>query len=212
MSAPIQSPSATAAAPPFDRSRAMSAVLAQNWWAIALRGAFAILFGVLTFLTPGVTITTLVILFSAYMTVDGVCAIVAGVKAAGRHERWGLLILEGVANIVTGLVALFLPALTVIVFVYLVAGWSIVSGLFMTVAAFKLDLDHGRWLLALAGIVSVVFGILLAIAPLAAAVVLTLWLGAYALVFGATLLMLSFKLRQRRADSSPTGGPAFAGR
>ncbi len=194
-----QSPSPLATRPKAD---AMSALLAQNWWAVALRGAFAILFGLLTFVMPGVTIATLVILFAAYMLVDGAFGIVAAIRAAQKHERWGLLVLEGVANILAGAVALLWPAITVLVFVYLVAIWSIVSGALMTVAAFRLNLDHGRWMLVVAGVFSIIFGVLLFIGPIAGAVVLTLYLGAYALVFGVMLLAVAFRLRQRQTTNS----------
>jgi uncharacterized membrane protein HdeD (DUF308 family) len=192
------------------RSAAMCRVLAQNWWAIALRGVFAVLFGVLTFVMPAVTIATLVILFAAYMLVDGVFAIVAGVKAAQRQERWGLLVLEGNVNILAGIVALLLPAITVLVFIYLVAFWSVLTGILMAVTGLRLPGDHGRWLLVLAGIVSVVFGVLIAIMPIAGAVVLTLWLGGYAVVFGAMLLALAVRLRTMR-ETRPAPPSATAG-
>jgi uncharacterized membrane protein HdeD (DUF308 family) len=186
------------------RNAALRRTLAQNWWAIALRGLFAVVFGLLTFVLPGITIATLVILFAAYMLVDGVFAIVAGVKAAQRHERWGSLVLEGVANILAGVVAILWPAITVLVFVYLVAFWSLVSGILMIMAAFKLTGEHGRWWMAIAGALSVGFGLLLAIMPIAGAVVLTLWLGVYAVVFGAMLLVASFRLRTMR-EANPAG-------
>jgi uncharacterized membrane protein HdeD (DUF308 family) len=190
--------------PPGDRFPAMRELLVRNWWALALRGAFAILFGILTFAMPGVTLATLVILFSAYMLVDGIFAIVAGVRAAQRHERWGTLILEGLANILAAAVAFLWPAITVLVFVYLIAGWSIVSGILLAAAAFRLE--HGRWLLALSGVMSVVFGVLLAVMPIAGAVVLTLWLGAYALIFGALLVGVAFRLKSQ-AGKAPLSGP-----
>jgi uncharacterized membrane protein HdeD (DUF308 family) len=180
------------------RDAALSSVLAQNWWAVALRGAFAILFGLLTFVMPGVTLATLVIVFAAYMFVDGIFAIVSGVRAAQRGGRWGLLILEGAANILAAVVALVWPVITVLVFVYLIAAWSIVSGAFMAVAAFRLHQTHGRWLMAIAGVFSIIFGVLVALSPIAGALVLTLWLGAYALVFGVMLVALGFKLRSHR--------------
>ncbi len=192
------------------KNQALCRTLAQNWWAIALRGAFAILFGLLTFVLPGITLATLVILFSAYMLADGVFAIVAAVKAAQSGERWGLLVLEGIANILAGVVAFLWPAITVLVFVYLVAFWSIVSGLLMVMAAFKLTGEHGRWWMGLAGALSVVFGILLAVMPIAGAVVLTLWLGVYAVVFGVMLLVASFRLRTMR-DASPPNLTSSAG-
>jgi uncharacterized membrane protein HdeD (DUF308 family) len=192
------------------RSEAMCALLAQNWWAVALRGVFAVLFGLIALFVPGATILSLVLFFSAYMLVDGIFGIVAAVRAARRGERWGLLILEGVLNIAVGAIAFLMPGLTVVAFVLLLAAWSLVSGGLMLGAAFRLSRYHGRWWLALGGIVSVVFGILLAIAPIIGAVVLTWWLAAYALMFGIALLVLAFKLRARKDDTPRTGAPVPA--
>jgi len=185
----------------FEMSEAMSAALARNWWLIALRGVLGILFGIVAFLVPGATILSLVLLFSAYMLVDGVFAIAAAVRAAQAHERWGWLLLEGLANIACGVIAFLLPGLTVLVFVLLIAAWALISGGFMLAAAFRLHIDHGRWWLALGGLISIVYGVLLVIAPMTGAVVLTWWLGAYALVFGIALLVLAFKLRGRAATA-----------
>src|SRR5918997_2160132 len=189
------------------RDEAMCALLAQNWWAVALRGVFAILFGLIALLVPGATILSLVLFFSAYMLVDGIFGIVAAVRAARQGERWGLLVLEGILNIAAGVIAFLMPGLTVIAFVLLLAAWSLVSGGLMLGAAFRLSREHGRWWLALGGIVSIVFGVLLAIAPIIGAVVLTWWLGAYALVFGAMLLGLAFKLRARKDDVARMTAP-----
>lgn len=189
------------------RMEAMSGVLAENWWAIALRGVFAILFGIIAFAAPGATILSLVLLFSAYMLVDGVFAIVAAVRAARQHERWGLLVLEGIANIAVGIIVFLWPGLTVVAFVLWMAVWSIISGALMVGAAFQLKGDHGRGWLAFGGIASIIFGILLAIAPLIGAIVLTWWLGAYAFVFGAALIALAFQLKARK-DEGPSVGSA----
>src|SRR6266852_3198327 len=178
-------------------SDSMSAALARNWWLIALRGALGILFGIVAFVVPGATILSLVLLFSAYMLVDGVFAIAAAIRAAQAHERWGLLVLEGVANIACGVIAFLLPGLTVLVFVLLIAAWALISGGFMLAAAFRLHIDHGRWWLVLGGLISIAYGIALVIAPMIGAVVLTWWLGAYAFMFGIALLVLAFKLRSR---------------
>jgi uncharacterized membrane protein HdeD (DUF308 family) len=189
------------------RMEAMSGVLAENWWAIALRGVLAILFGIIAFAAPGATILSLVLLFSAYMLVDGVFAIVAAVRAARRHERWGLLVLEGIANIAVGIIVFLWPGLTVVAFVLWMAVWSIISGALMVGASFQLKGDHGRGWLAVGGIVSIIYGILLAIAPLIGAIVLTWWLGAYAFVFGAALIALAFQLKARK-DQGPSVGTA----
>src|SRR4051795_1690191 len=170
----------------------MRAVLVANWWAVALRGAFAILFGLLALFVPGVTIGVLVLLYAAYMLADGALAIVAAARGASHHERWGLLLLEGVVDIVAGLVAFVWPAITVLVFVYLLAVWTVVTG------ALLLDAAHGRWWMMLGGILSIVWGVMLFVAPAAGTVVLTWWLGAYSLLFGILLLVLGFSLRSRR--------------
>ncbi|HZH53740.1 MAG TPA: HdeD family acid-resistance protein [Microvirga sp.] len=195
----------------FDRSRAMSALLAQNWWALALRGVFAILFALIAFFWPGATMLSMVLFFSAYMLVDGIFGIVAAVRAASRHQRWGLLVLEGIVDILAGVVAFIWPGLTVLFFVTLIAVWSLITGILMVVAAFKLNPDFGRGWLVFSGIVSVLFGVALLIAPLVGAVVLTWWIGAYALVFGIGLLMLAFKLKGRKDDvTTGTAAPRGA--
>lgn len=183
----------------------MSALLARNWWAIALRGAFAILFGLAAVIIPFTTIASLVLLFAAYMLVDGVFAIVAGVRAAARHERWGLLILEGIVDLVAGGAALVVPGLTLLVIVSLLGIWSVVTGGLMLAAAWRLHGGYGRWLLALSGLVSIGWGVLLWLSPIAGALVLTWWLGGYALVFGVLLLGLALHLRGRRIAALPSG-------
>jgi uncharacterized membrane protein HdeD (DUF308 family) len=180
---------------------AMSARLAENWWAIALRGVFAILFGVIALVLPGVTLTALVLLFAAYMLVDGIFAIVAAVRAARQHERWGWLVLEGIVDLIAGAIAVVWPLITIVAFVLLMGAWAIVSGGLLVAAALRLHATHGRWLMALAGVVSVIWGVLLLLWPIIGAVVLTLWMGAYAFVFGILLLILAFRLRARRSHS-----------
>ena len=182
-------------------SDAMSAVLAQNWWLIALRGVFAILFGIVAFAAPGAVMLTLALFFAAYLLVDGVVGIAAAVRAARAHERWGLLLAEGALNIVMGLIAAVFPVSAVLAFVFVTAAWALITGGLMLAAAFKLTQAHGRLWLALGGIVSVIWGVLLVFAPLVGAVVLTWWLGAYALVFGIALLVLAFQLRARKDDT-----------
>jgi uncharacterized membrane protein HdeD (DUF308 family) len=189
------------------RSEAMSALLAQNWWLVALRGVVGILFGIVALLFPGSTMLSLVILFSAYMLVDGAFAIASAVRAARRHERWGWLTLEGIVNIITGILAFLWPGLTILAFVLLIAAWAIVSGALMLAAAFRLKVDHGRWWLVLGGVVSLVYGVLLVLTPLIGALVLTWWLGAYALVFGVVLLVLAFRLRSHRDDRPRVSAP-----
>jgi uncharacterized membrane protein HdeD (DUF308 family) len=181
-----------------DQSESMSAAFARNWWLVALRGVLAILFGLVALVLPVATMLSLVLLFSAYALVDGIFAIIAGIRKARRHERWGLLVLEGIVDIIAGAIAFLWPAITVLAFVFLVAAWALVSGALMLAAAFRLETSHGRWWLVLGGLVSLAYGVVLIAAPLIGALVLTWWLGAYALVFGVALLILGFRLRPHR--------------
>jgi len=187
-------------------SDALSALLARNWWAIALRGVFAILFGIVALAIPGVTIAALVLVFGVYMLVDGVFDIIAGVRAAARQERWGLLVVEGIVDLIAGVIALVWPLLTVLAFVILMAVWAVVSGGVLLGAAFRLHVAHGRWFMGLAGAVSIAWGVLIVLWPLAGAVVLTWWMGAYALLFGGSLLALAFRLRRRHHEKTPSAG------
>src|SRR5438270_10836477 len=98
---------------------AMSNLLAQNWWAIALRGVFAILFGIIALLMPGAALLAFVLLFAAYMLVDGVLAIIAGVRAAQRHERWGWFIFESIVDLIAGCIDVVLSVIMIVAFVFL---------------------------------------------------------------------------------------------
>ena len=180
--------------------------LVQNWWLFTLRGVLGIIFGILALIFPGPTILSLVLLFSAYMLVDGIFGIISAVRAIRRKEdRWGLLIFEGLIDIAVGILAFLWPGITVLAFVLLVGAWAIVTGAVMTAAGFRLNVSHGRWWLVLSGLLSLGFGTLLVILPFIGAVVLTWWIGAYALAFGVALVIFSFKLRSRQHEGvSPT--------
>ncbi|KMO43278.1 membrane protein [Methylobacterium tarhaniae] len=193
---------------PLARLGAMSAVLARNWWLIALRGVFAILFGIIALIAPGATLLTLVIFFSAYMLVDGITEIVAAVRAAERHERWGYLLAAGVINILVGVLAFLMPGSALVAFIYLIAAWALVTGALMIAAAFRLHLDHGRWWLAVGGALSVLFAIVLIASPALSLLVLTYWMGGYAIAFGAFMLVLAFRLRSRHVGTGATARPA----
>ncbi|MDB5427069.1 MAG: conserved rane protein of unknown function [Phenylobacterium sp.] len=189
------------------RTDLLSGLLARNWWAVGLRGVAAVAFGLVALFAPGATMLSLVIVFAALMLADGVLNLIAGVRSARRHERWGMLILQGLASLVAAGVAVFLPGLTVLAFVYLIAAWAVVSGVLAIAAAVRLRGDHGRWWMGFGGFISVVWGVLLAIAPLLGALVLTWWVGAYAIVFGVTLLVLAYRLRAQRFATLPGAAP-----
>jgi len=170
--------------------------LAANWWALALRGLVAVLFGLLTFLLPGMTLAILVIIFGAYALVDGIFNVVAFFRVASHH--WALLI-EGVLGIIAGVITFAWPAITAIVLLYVIAFWAIFTGIFEIVAGIRLrKVLTNEWLLLLMGVLSLLFGVVILFAPGLGALAIVLWIGAYALVFGVFLLALGFRLRGHR--------------
>jgi uncharacterized membrane protein HdeD (DUF308 family) len=171
--------------------------LARNWWAIALRGVAAILFGILAFFWPGITLFVLIIFFGAYLFVDGIFSIVAAVRAAGEQERWWLLLIQGILGVLAGLVAFFWPGLTALALLYFIAAWAIVTGALEIAAAIRLRREIvGEWALGLSGALSVIFGVLLVVLPAPAGLLSLVWLvGAYAVASGVLLLILAFRVR-----------------
>ena len=177
--------------------------LAANWWALALRGLVAVLFGLLTLFLPGITLVTLVLLFGAYALVDGVFNVIAFFRVASH--QWALLT-EGVIGIIAGILTFAWPAITAIVLLYVIAFWAILTGVFEIVAGILLrKVITNEWLLLVMGGLSFLFGLLILFAPGAGALAIVLWIGAYALVFGVFLLALAFRLRgHRRLITQPT--------
>jgi uncharacterized membrane protein HdeD (DUF308 family) len=174
--------------------------LTRNWWVVLLRGLAGIIFGLLTFFEPGISLAALVLLFGAYAFVDGVFSIVTAVRRRSA-DRWWLLLLEGIAGILAGIATLVWPAITAIVLLYLIAAWALVTGVLEIAAAIRLrKAITGEWLLALSGVASVILGVLLIIAPGPGALAVVIWIGAYAFVFGALLVALSFRLRSLRTQ------------
>jgi uncharacterized membrane protein HdeD (DUF308 family) len=174
----------------------MSSLLAESWWLIALRGLLAIVFGIIALIMPIAVMLSLALLFAVYLFIDGVLAISSAVRAARAHERWALLLAEGVLDLIMCVIAAVFPLSAVLAFVLITAAWALLTGALMLATAFRIG--HGRWWLAFGGIVSIVWGALLIIAPIVGALVLTWWLGGYAIVFGIMLLVLGFRLRHHR--------------
>ena len=177
----------------------MASELARNWWLVALRGVIGILFGIGAFIWPESTLAALVLLFGAYVFVDGIFALIAGIGMRRQLSLWWLVVLEGVAGIILGLLTFRSPDTTALVLLTLIAAWSIVSGIFEIATALRLrKLIANEWLLILSGVVSIIFGILLIAQPGAGAISIVWLLGAYALLFGILTLMLAFRLRGMR--------------
>jgi uncharacterized membrane protein HdeD (DUF308 family) len=174
----------------------MLSVLAQYWWLIALRGLAAIVFGIIAFIWPGPTIGALVLLFGAYALVDGIATIVMAVSHRQQNDRWWVLLLEGLAGVILGVLTFIWPGVTAVVLLYFIAAWALVTGIFEIVAAIRLRKEiEGEWVLGLSGLASVIFGLILVFRPGAGALALIWVIAAYAIIFGVLLIYLAFKVR-----------------
>jgi len=185
--------------------------LARNWWALAIRGIAAVVFGLLALFWPPTAFVALVLVFGAYAIVDGIFNLVAAVRAPHTGRRWGPLVFEGIVSLIVGMITLLWPRISAFALVMFIAAWSIVTGIAEVVAAIRLRKQiRGEWLLALSGILSLALGVLLFLAPAAGALVLTIWIGAYAVVFGAVMVGLSLRLRSWASNHPQLPGGDFA--
>ena len=174
----------------------MLVVFTGSWWVLVLRGIAGILFGLLAFMWPHITLAVLIILFGAYALVDGVFAIVAGIRSHGENKRWWWLLIEGVLSVAAGLFAFLVPAMTALILLILIAAWAVATGIFEIAAAIQLrKYITGEWMLVLSGILSVLFGLLLLFNPTGGVLAVVWIIGAYSVVFGVLLLILGVKLR-----------------
>jgi uncharacterized membrane protein HdeD (DUF308 family) len=174
----------------------MGFVLERNWWSLIIRGIAGILLGIMTFAWPRVTLTVIVFLFAGYALVNGISAIAGAFHAASANERWGGLLLEGIVGILAALITMFWPAITAMALVYVVAAWAIIAGIGEIMASIRLRRHiSGEWMMLLAGVASIVFGVLIATMPIVGALAIALWIGGFAFVFGGLMLALGIRLR-----------------
>jgi uncharacterized membrane protein HdeD (DUF308 family) len=197
------------ATPPAPQSAASSAALARNWWAVGLRGIAAVIFIIAVLVLPRPTLGALLMWFATYVAADGILAMVAGVRAMRRGERWQMLMYEGTINLVLAGAVLIWPAMAALAFVQWTTVWAILTGTLLIAAARRLSVSHGRWLLVLAGSISCIWGVLAAtVGPSSGGTPESVgwWLVGYALPFAVTLLVLSGLLQRRHAQSAPDAG------
>lgn len=183
-----------------------TAAVARSWWAFVIRGVVAIIFGVLAIVLPGATLLTLVLLLAAYLIVDAIFSVIAGARAIRHHERWWLLLLEGLLDAVAAVFILLWPGLTALVLVWAVAVWAIFTGVTELIASAILPAPHGRVLEILSGVVSVALGIVMIALPLIGMVTLVYWIALYALLFGVFQIALAVRLYRHR--HAPLGAAA----
>ncbi len=174
----------------------MLKMMTGKWWVLLVRGIAAILFGLTAVVWPGLTIGVLIIMFGAFAIVDGVGALFAAFAHRGEAKYWWATALEGVAGIVLGVLIMVWPGISAIALLFWIAAWAIVTGVLEVVSAIQLRKEiSGEFWLILSGLLSVLFGVFAFLRPGAGALAVIWVIAVYAIAFGITLVMLSFKVR-----------------
>ena len=184
-------------------SRPLLHVLAKNWWLLLLRGIAAIVFGVLAFAWPGLTLVTLVLFYGAFALVDGVIALVAAFTGGAKPVPTWWLVVVGLLGIGAGIATFVMPGITAILLILFMGAWALVHGIFEIIGAIQLrkEIDN-EWMLILSGVVSVLFGVIVLIAPGAGALGLIWAIAVYSIVFGISFVALAFRLRNHKHEAA----------
>jgi uncharacterized membrane protein HdeD (DUF308 family) len=175
------------------------------WWLVLLRGTFTVLFGIIALVSPGIALLTLVWVFGIYAIIDGIAAIALGIRTRGE-PHWGWTIVQGVVSVVAGLIALFWPGVTALALLFVIAFWAIMQGIGEIGGAFaarRVGSTAWGWTLV-AGILNVVFGVLLLVWPGSGILTLVWLVGIFAVAGGIALVILAFHVRSvaKSADSA----------
>jgi uncharacterized membrane protein HdeD (DUF308 family) len=174
----------------------MIKLLSKSWWALAIRGVVAILFGILSLLLPALTLEFLILLFGAYALLDGISNAVSAIVNRKHDRAWWWFLLAGLAGVIVGILTFTLPGLTAIMLVYFIAIQVFIIGVTEIAAGIALRKDiSGEWLMIIKGILSALFGLVLFIAPGAGALAMILMIGVYAILAGVLLILVAFRLR-----------------
>lgn len=185
--------------------------LASRWWALLVRGLVAVLFGVFAFMMPGASLLGLIFVWGAYALVSGILELVVATQRGRGNLRWGWYVFEGLVSIAAGIVAFAWPGITALALAMVIAVWAILTGVAAIGAAIELrKVLSGEWLLAATGVMSIAFGVLVVAFPVAGVVSIVWLIGAYAVIFGALMIGLAFRLKHWRDGAVPQGTPRFA--
>ena len=185
--------------------------LAQSWHWIALRGLFAVLFGIFAFIWPGITLAVLVLVWGVYAIADGVMALIAAYSMHEEGKPMGALVVVGILGIAAGIVTFLWPGMTALVLLLFIASWAVLMGVFQIAAAirFRKHIEN-EWLLGLSGAVSILFGVLMFLQPGAGALAVVWLIGSFSLFFGILLIALGFKLKGLASRMATGGTPVGA--
>lgn len=165
------------------------------WWLLVIRAIIALLFGIMALIWAQFTLLFLVYLFGAYALLDGILAVIVSVQERQTSSRWRVLLLGGIAGIILGIFAFFQPVVTAVALLYIIAAWLVIIGLFEIIGAFTLSASGVEWLLVVAGVLSIVVGIVFFLQPTGSILSIVWLLGVFALVYGVILVVRAIQFR-----------------
>ena len=173
----------------------MQQVLSNYRTMFLFRGIAAVLFGIVALVWPNMTLSVLVFVFGLFAMISGIATVVAALRYR-EFTGWGWILAEGMLGILVGVVALIWPGITALAFLYLLAFWAILTGILEVVAPLSFPMSGGRAALSvLAGLVSIVFGILIAAQPSSGLLAIVWLIGVYAILFGIMYIVMYFEAR-----------------
>ncbi|HRP47040.1 MAG TPA: HdeD family acid-resistance protein [Trueperaceae bacterium] len=183
-------------------------VLASAWWSVLLRGILFVLLGIVALVWPGITLFALIYVYAFFALGEGIFSLVGLIGRWNRGPWWAQL-LGGLFSLAAGVIALVLPGITAMALLYLIAGWAFVRGIMDIVVAIALrkEIDN-EWLLILAGIISIAFGVVLAVQPGAGMLALVWLLGIFGIAGGISLIGFSLRLRSLNGRKDRAGQAA----
>jgi len=170
--------------------------LKRHWWVPVLRGIAAVLFGIMAFVYPGLTVAVLVLLFGAWILVDGVFRVIGAIGHRASDKEWGFDLIIGIMGIIIGFLTFHAPRITALALIIYIAAWALMIGATEIALAIKLRREiKGEWFLILMGLLSIAFAVILLWNPLPGALALVWLIGSYAIAFGILAIILGFRLR-----------------
>ena len=181
-------------------NRPLASILSAAWWVLLLRGLLAIAFGVLTWVQPGISLAALVLLFGVYAIADGVLGVWTAFSGRKDNAHWWVILLWGLVSVAIGVFTFVAPGVTAMALLYYIAIWAIIIGVLQIVAAIRLRAEiQGEWLLGLAGLAALAFGVFLFVRPGAGALTVLWFIASYAVLAGVLLVFLAFRMRRLRS-------------
>ena len=170
--------------------------LAKNWWLLALKGVFAIIFGILILAWPGLTIEVLVIIYGVFALVGGILSMIIGLFTIGKYSNWWVMFLEGVLGFIVGGIVLKWPAISLLLLVVIIGLWAIISGIIQIITAIFVRQEiKNEWLMGLSGLISLLFGLVILSWPISSIIVVSWLIGFYALLLGIFLIVFGFQIK-----------------